>query len=115
CVLTDKVDRHADAWHLSFACPAFAHFLSGFLQHQRRASELKPAPLELALRNPLPGHCEAEAVDVKADGLLDVRDGEKRDGLHDAGFGLRFGIHRLIPLQTSDVRSTRAAMAKLDR
>jgi hypothetical protein len=58
--------------------------------------ELKPAPSELALRDPLLRHLEPEVVDVVANGHLDVRDAEERHDLLDVRLGLSAGVHRVV-------------------
>src|SRR5262249_37286438 len=94
-VFTDEADRDALA-QFSFGHVGMMPFLPEFLKHQRRASALEPAPAELAIVYPLFRHLEAEAVNVIADGLFDLRHSEKRHSLLDVRFGLRFEFHWLI-------------------
>src|SRR5262245_9196140 len=72
-------------------------FLPELLQHQRRAPALEPTPAKLAIVYPLFRHLEAEAVNVIANGLFDVRHSEKRHCLLDVRFGFHFRFDCLIP------------------
>src|SRR5580700_3632505 len=56
------------------------------LKHERCVSDLKPAPANFFVDDPLSGALKAEAFDVEAEGGSHVGDHEKGNGLLDVGF-----------------------------
>jgi len=87
--------------------PGLPPFFRELLEHQGGTAVLEPAPAQLALDDPVPSHLESQAVDIKAQGLFDVGDHEKRHGLLDVCSGFCLGVHGEGAPLALDARGTR--------